>query len=256
LRELEQNNGGRFGVVVLDTATGERSGYRIDERFPMCSTFKFLLATAVLQRVDHRQEHLQQLIPIPPPPLLYNSPLLEPHAGGHMTVADLCQAALVRSDNTAANLLLKTIGGPAGMTRFARSIGDQVTRLDRWETALNESLADDPRDTTTPDAMATNLQSILLGSVLTADSRMLMTRWMEANETGLDRLRANLPQGWRAVDKTGANGEHTSNDIAVFWPTDSAPIVIAAYITQCQGPESKRAALLATIGALVCGSVT
>jgi beta-lactamase class A len=173
-----------------------------------------------------------------------------------MTVADLCQAALVRSDNTAANLLLKTIGGPAGMTRFARSIGDQVTRLDRWETALNESLADDPRDTTTPDAMATNLQSILLGSVLTADSRMLMTRWMEANETGLDRLRANLPQGWRAVDKTGANGEHTSNDIAVFWPTDSAPIVIAAYITQCQGPESKRAALLATIGALVCGSVT
>ena len=132
---------------MLDTATGERSGYRADERFPMCSTFKFLLASAVLQRVDGHRETLDRAVAIPSKALLFNSPLTEPHAGGTMTVAALCQATLTRSDNTAANLLLETIGGPSGITSFSRSLGDTVTRLDRIETSLNESLAGDPRDT-------------------------------------------------------------------------------------------------------------
>jgi beta-lactamase class A len=249
--QLEQANGGRLGVAVLDTAIGERSGYRADERFPMCSTFKFLLISAVLRRVDRHQETLDRAIPIPPKPLLFNSPLTEPHASGTMTIADLCHAALTRSDNTAANLLLESIGGPAGITEFSRSIGDTVTRLDRMETALNESLAGDPRDTTSPAAMAGDLNSVLLGNVLSPASREQLTQWMEANLTGLDRLRANLPEGWRAADKTGSNGEHTSNDIAVLWPAGKPPIIIAAYITQCAGPESKRAAMLAEIGRLV-----
>ena len=249
--QLEQANGGRLGVAVLDTAMGERSGYRADERFPMCSTFKFLLASAVLRRVDRHQETLDRAIPIPPKPLLFNSPLTEPHAGGAMTIADLCHAALTRSDNTAANLLLESIDGPAGITEFSRSIGDTVTRLDRMETTLNESLAGDPRDTTSPAAMAGDLNSVLLGNVLSPASREQLTHWMEANLTGLDRLRANLPEGWRAADKTGSNGEHTSNDIAVFWPAGKPPVIIAAYITQCAGPESKRAAMLAQIGRLV-----
>jgi beta-lactamase class A len=248
---LEETNGGRLGVAVLDTATGERSGYRADERFPMCSTFKFLLASAVLHRVDVHKETLNRPVAIPSKPLLFNSPLTELHAGGPMSVEALCHAVLTQSDNTAANLLLETIGGPAGITDFARALGDRVTRLDRIELFLNESLAGDLRDTTSPTAMAGNLKSVLLGNVLSQRSREKLTLWMEANLTGLERLRAKLPAGWRVADKTGANGEHTSNDIAVFWPTGKPPIVVAAYITQCTGPESKRAAMLAKIGELV-----
>ncbi|WP_231581416.1 class A beta-lactamase [Silvibacterium bohemicum] len=255
LARLEQTSGGRLGVSVLDTANGTRTGHRADERFPMCSTFKFLLASAVLQRVDshvegHR-ETLDRAISIPPKPLVPYSPLTEPHAGGTMTISDLCHAALTRSDNTAANLLLESIGGPSGITAFSRSIGDQVTRLDRTETSLNESLAGDPRDTTSPRAMADDLKSVLLGNVLSSVSRDQLTQWMEANLTGLERLRANLPQGWRAADKTGSNGEHTTNDIGVFWPVGRPPVIVTAYITQCPGQESKRGAMLAEVGRLV-----
>lgn len=251
LATLEQTNGGRLGVAVLDTATGQRAEYRADERFPLCSTFKFLLVTAVLQRVDRHRESLDRAVSIPPQPLIFNSPLTEPNAGRTMTIAALCHAALTRSDNTAANLLLETIGGPPGLTRFARTLRDPVTRLDRWETSLNEALAGDPRDTTSPAAMMADLKAVLLGNVLSRPSRDRLTRWMKANLTGLDRLRANLPPDWRAADKTGANGEHTSNDIAVLWPGRRPPLIVAAYITQCAGPESKRAAMLAAIGALV-----
>ena len=250
---METTNGGRVGVAVLDTSTGERAGYRSDERFPFCSTFKFLLASAVLQRVDQGSEQLNRQISVPTKPLLGNSPLTEPHAGGTMDVSSLCHAALTRSDNTAANLLLETLGGPEGLTSFARSIGDSVTRLDRWETSLNQSLPGDLRDTTSPTAMANNLNRVLLGSVLQAGSRDLLTRWMESNVTGLDRLRKDLPQGWRAADKTGSNGDHTSNDIAVLWPVRRSPIILTAYITLCPGPESKRAEMLAAIGRLVHG---
>ena len=168
-----------------------------------------------------------------------------------MTVEALCHAALTRSDNTAANLLLETIGGPAGITDFARALGDTVTRLDRIELSLNESLAGDPRDTTSPTAMSGDLKSVLLGNVLSQRSRDKLALWMEANLTGLDRLRAKLPASWRVADKTGANGEHTSNDIAVVWPAGRPAIIVSAYITQCTGPESKRAAMLAEIGELV-----
>lgn len=252
--EIERINGGRLGVCVVDTGSGKRYGYRQDERFPMCSTFKFLLAAAVLQRVDRHQEKLERRIAVPPKPLLFNSPLTEPHAGGTMTVAALCEAALTRSDNTAANLLLETIGGPAGLTQFARSIGDNVTRLDRTETSLNGARPGDPRDTTSPDAMAEDLNRVLLGDVLSPASRQQLIAWMQANQTGLDKLRARLPAGWRAADKTGSNGKNTTNDIAAFWPTKGKPIIVTAYITQCDGPESKRAAMLRQIGGLVMKS--
>jgi beta-lactamase class A len=253
--ELEKTQGGRVGVAAVDTATDRQWGHRAEERFPMCSTFKFLLAAAVLQRVDRQQETLERVLEIPPQPLLSNSPLTEPHAGGKMTVADLCHAVLTRSDNTAANLLLERIGGPAGITAFSRAIGDPVTRLDRMEPALNECRDGDPRDTTSPQAMAGDLSSLLLGNVLSPPSRDRLTRWMEACLTGLDRLRSSLPKGWRAADKTGSNGAHTSNDIAVLWPPGRPPVIIAAYITQCAGPESKRAGMLAEIGRLVSESL-
>jgi len=251
ITNLEQVNGGRLGVAVLDTGTGERAGHRQNERFPMCSTFKFLLVWTVMQRVDRQQETLDRALKVPPKPLLFNSPLTAPHAGRTMTIAALCHAALTRSDNTATNLLLESIGGPTGVTAFSRSIGDEVTRLDRLETALNECLEGDPRDTTSPASMVDNLNSVLLENVLSALSREQLTRWMEGSLSGVERLHAELPIGWRAVDKTGSNLAHTSNDIAVIWPTGRPPVIIAAYITQCFGPESKRSAILAEIGRLV-----
>jgi beta-lactamase class A len=251
---LEKTNGGRLGVAVFDTASGERSGYRVHERFPMCSTFKFLLASAVLQRIDHHSETLDRTIPIPPEPLLSHSPVTELHAGATMTIAALCEAVVTQSDNTAANALLETIGGPPAITQFCRGIGDRVTRLDRTELDLNESLAGDPRDTTSPEAMVGNLQAVLLGNVLSPASRKQITLWMQGCRTGLDRLREKLPEGWHAADKTGANGKHTSNDIAVLWPPGQPPVIVAAYITQCAGPETKRAAMLAEIGRLVANA--
>jgi beta-lactamase class A len=253
--QLERINGGRLGIGVINTATGEQVNHRGDERFPMCSTFKFLLAAAILQRVDHQQETLERTVLIPPEPLLSHSPLTAPHAGGNMTLAALCDAILTQSDNTAANLLLGILGGPPGITNFARTLGDDITRLDRTELALNESLAGDPRDTTSPVAMAGNLKTVLLGSALSVTSRARLTNGMVRSQTGLDRLRAKLPGNWRAGDKTGTNGTHTSNDIAVFWPPAGQAVIVTAYITQCSGPESKRAALLANIGRLVMGAV-
>lgn len=251
LVRMEKTNGGRLGVAVLDTASGERSGYREQERFPMCSTFKFLLAAAVLHRVDRHDEELHRAIAIPPKPLLSHSPVTEAHAGATMTVGALCDAVLTDSDNTAANTLLDTVGGPPGITGFCRSIGDAETRLDRNELALNESLAGDPRDTTTPMAMVGDLHALLLGSVLSPASRNQLTLGMEGCRTGLDRLRAKLPAGWRAADRTGSNGTHTTNDIGVLWPPGRPPIIVAAYITQCPGPEAKREAMLAQIGSFV-----
>jgi beta-lactamase class A len=251
LESLEQANGGRLGVAILDTSTGERSSYRAHERFPMCSTFKFLLASAVLQRIDRHQEAADRVLKIPPRPLLSNSPLTQPHAGGSMSIAALCHAIMTQSDNTAANVLLDTLGGPPGVTRFARSIGDTVTRLDRTEPSLNEALEGDVRDTTSPASMLANLHAVLLSEVLSGASRNRLAQWMQASVTGLHCLRAGTPRSWRVADKTGSNGTHTRNDIAVIWPPGQLPIIAAAYLTQCAGPESKRESLLATIGRLV-----
>ncbi|AFL90084.1 beta-lactamase class A [Terriglobus roseus DSM 18391] len=252
---MEKKNGGRIGVSLLDTATGERAAWRADERFPMCSTFKFLLAAAVLHRVDTLKDDLRRQVDVPPKPLLGNSPLTAEHAGTSMTLGALCSAILIRSDNTAANVLLETIGGPGKITTYAQSLGDTVTRLDRTETALNESLAGDPRDTTSPDAMVHNLQSLLLGDALKPDSRQQLLDWMQSSTTGLTRIRAKLPKGWRAADRTGSNGEHTTNNIAVLWPNGGrAPLIVAAYITQCPGSEDKRNAMLAEIGRLVAAA--
>jgi beta-lactamase class A len=254
LAALEKTNSGRLGVAVFDTGSGERSGYRADERFAMCSTFKMLLAAAVLERADAGREHLDRAIAVPAKPLIGNSPLTEEHAGGEMTVFSLCHAILTRSDNTAANLLLETLGGPDGITRFARSIGDTVTRLDRTETTLNEARPGDRRDTTSPQAMVGNLRTLLLGKVLAPSSREQLTQWMIANKTGEVRLRARLPEDWRAGDKTGSNLKDTANDIAILWPAHGAPVLAAAYLTECAGPEDKRNAVLAEVGRLIAAS--
>jgi beta-lactamase class A len=255
LAQLEKENNGRLGVAVLDTGSGASSGYRTNERFAMCSTFKMLLAANVLHRVDAGKESLNRTIVIPAKIVLVSSPITQEHAGGSMPVRDLCAAIITRSDNTAANLLLDLVGGPVGITQFARSFGDTVTRLDRTETTLNEALPGDPRDTTSPAAMVATWRKLLLGDTLSAPSRKQLADWLITNKTGDERLRKGLKVGWIVGDKTGANGENTTNDVAIIWPSNQAPVLVAAYLTACAGTDEKRNAILADVGRLIAKSI-
>ncbi|MGJ7489881.1 class A beta-lactamase [Variovorax sp. ZT4R33] len=252
LRRIERASGGRLGVCILDTATGRRVVHRADERFAMCSTFKLLAAALVLHRVDAGQERLDRAIPVGRSDIVPHSPLTEPHVGGTLTMGALCEATITQSDNAAANLMLASFGGPAGLTAYARSLGDPITRLDRNEPSLNEALTGDPRDTTTPAAMLGLMQTLLLGAALKPPSRDQLRDWLLANKTGDERLRARLPAGWRVGDKTGAGAFGTNNDVGIVWPPGrDTPILVTAYLTQTQAPLDRRNAALAAVGALL-----
>ncbi|MBS6362844.1 PEN family class A beta-lactamase, Bcc-type [Burkholderia sp.] len=229
---LERAAGGRLGVCAIDTANGRRAQHRADERFPFCSTFKAMLAAAVLARSVERPALLQQRVTYRQDDLVRYSPVTERHVGTGMTVAGLCAAAVQYSDNSAANLLLKLIGGPSAVTAYARAIGDDTFRLDRWETELNTALPGDLRDTTTPAAMAASLRVLALGEALPAAQRAQWIEWLRGNKVGDKRIRAGVPAGWRVGDKTGTGDYGTTNDVGVVWPPSRAPIVLAVYYTQ------------------------
>lgn len=239
-------------MAVLDVATGRRLGYRADERFPMCSTFKWLLVAQALARVDRGQERLERRVPYGPGDLLEYAPVTREHVSeGAMSVSALCAAAICYSDNTAANLLLPTVGGPAGLTAYLRSIGDPTTRLDRMEPELNTAVPGDPRDTTTPTAMLANLCRVPLGRELTDASRERLLGWLIGNTTGAAKLRAGLPGDWRVGDKTGMGLNGATNDVAIVWPAREAPLLVAAYLTESTAPVGARNEALADVGRLV-----
>jgi beta-lactamase class A len=251
LAEIERTRGGRLGVCLLDVGSGRRIAHRADERFALCSTFKALAAALVLTRVDRGDERLDRRIVYGKDRIVSYSPETEKHVDEGMALGDLCKAGLTLSDNTAANLMLESFGGPPAVTAFARSLGDEVTRLDRSETALNEAAPGDPRDTTTPAAMAEDLRRILLGDALSPASRDQLTAWMLANRTGDKRLRAGLPGDWRVADKTGSGGHATTNDIAVVWPPGRKPIVATVYYAESQAGDEARNGVIAEVGRLV-----
>jgi beta-lactamase class A len=252
---IERGTGGRLGVAAFDTATNRAIEYRAFEAFPMCSTFKLLLAGDILARVDAGKERFDRIVPYGKSDLLEYAPITRAHAtAGGMTVRDLCAAVIEVSDNTAANLLLATIGGPNGLNDFIRSLGDRITQLDRTEPSLNEAAIGDPRDTTTPHAMRKDAQKIVLGTVLSKPSRDLLTAWLVESTTGTSAIRAGLPAGWRAGDKTGAGERGTRNDVAIAWPPNRPPIVIAAYLTGATAlTGGQRNEALANVGRIVSG---
>lgn len=255
LAALEARAGGRLGVAALDTGTGRRIAHRGEERFPMCSTFKVLLAGAVLARVEKGQERLDRPIAYTKADLLDYAPVATARlAEGRMTVEALCAAAVEASDNTAANLLLQALGGPGEVTAFARGLGDPVTRLDRTEPTLNTALPGDPRDTTTPAAMVESLKAMLLGGGLEPDSCQRLEGWMRGSLTGGDRLRAGLPATWTIGDKTGTGDRGTVNDVAILRPPGRAPILVAAYYTGSRAPLKDRNAVLAEVGRIVAAA--
>jgi beta-lactamase class A len=248
---LERQFGGRLGVAIFDLATMRVISHRGDERFAMCSTFKFLAALFVLTRVDSGSERLERRIVYDAGQLVPYSPATEKHVGGNgLSIGELCEAAMTLSDNTAANLLLDSFGGPEALTAYLRSIHDLTTRLDRREPELNEAAPGDPRDTTTPVAMLAILHWMIFQNTLSPSSRQQLTAWLVANKTGDKRLRAGVPQGWRVGDKTGTGGNNTTNDIAVFWPTSRAPIVVTAYYAESRADGDTREKVLAEVGRL------
>jgi beta-lactamase class A len=240
LSAIEARIGGRMGVAVVDSGSGARLDNRAGERFPMCSTFKFLAAAAVLRQVDAGKLRLDQRVAYGASDLLDYAPVTKAHAGdGALSLGALCAAAVEVSDNTAANLMLGLTGGPAGLTRFVRTLGDDTTRLDRNEPSVNTAIPGDPRDTTTPQAMLVSMQAILLGKALSDASRAQLEAWLANCKTGLNKLRAGLPADWRVGDKTGSGAHATSNTIAILRPPRRAPLLAAVYCTGSPTASSK-----------------
>lgn len=226
--DIERRNGGRLGVFAIDTGSGRTLAHRADERFLMCSTFKGLLAAQILARIDAGQEQPDRQVRYTRKDLIFTSPVTEANvARGAMTVSALCQAAVEVSDNTAAILLMRSVGGPEGLTQFVRGLGDTVTRSDRYEPASNQY--DGALDTTTPRAIVQSVTRILLGNVLSVRSRRQLEDWMVASTPGRERIRAALPVGWRAGDRPGTSVERETNDYAIVRPPGRAPLVVAAY---------------------------
>jgi beta-lactamase class A len=253
-RAIEARHGGRLGAAILDGARDMPLTWRGGERFPICSTYKLLAAAGVLARVDRGAESLDRRVVFGRQALVTYSPATGPQAGPPgMTLAAICEAAITLSDNTAGNLLLEAQGGPAGLTAWLRGIGDAETRLDRTEPTLNEAAPGDPRDTTTPAAMVRTMRALLLGPALAPASRDRLAAWLVACRTGDARIRAGVPPGWRAGDKTGTGERHATADVAILWPPGRAPVLVAAYYAESPASDADRNAALAAIGRLAAG---
>ena len=238
LRTLENEFDGRIGAYAIDTGTGRAVGYRANELFPMTSTFKAMACAAALHKARTADPGLmERVIQYTEDDLVDYSPITKEHIDTGMTVTELCHATITVSDNTAGNLVLRQIGGPPGLTEYLRSLGDPRSRLDRWEPELNDWQPGERRDTTTPALMAQDLEAVMTDK-LTAPDRGQMAEWLRASTTGGARIRAGLPADWVVGDKTGTGGTYaTANDIAVVWPPEGAPMIMAVY-TNRHAPDA------------------
>lgn len=225
LEALQREHAASIGVYAVNLDSGRTIAFRDGETFAMCSTFKGYAAARVLQLSDVGQLRLDDRIAVLSTDILPNSPVTEPAVGSTLTIAQLCMAALQQSDNAAANLLLRRLGGPGAITEFARSIGDDRTRLDRWETELNSAVPGDPRDTSTPRALGDGYRSFLTGTVLGDTTRQQLDGWMRANETS--SMRAGLPEGWTTADKTGSGSYGSTNDIGIAYGPNGERLLLS-----------------------------
>jgi len=253
---IEKRIGGRMGVAARDTGNEKHFDYRSEERFPMCSTFKFLAAAAVLKRVDEKRDRLDRFVPYGPADILEYAPLTKEHLKeGGMTLGALCEAAIEQSDNTAGNLLLDAVGGPSGLTDFARTFGDRVTRLDRKEPALNSAIPGDDRDTTSPGSMLGDMARLLTGDVLSKSSRRQLEEWLWGNKTGAAMIRAGIAGNWIIGDKTGRGANGATNDIAIMRPPGRAPILLVIYCVGSTANVNDRERAIAEAAKIVAKSL-
>ena len=251
LTDLERKHGGRLGVAAVDLGTNRRIAHRAEERFAMCSTFKVLVAALVLARVDRGEERFDRVVTFSKDELVSYSPVTEKRVSTGMTIAELCEATMTISDNTAANLLLASFGGPARLTAYVRLLGDTVTRLDRIEPELNDVAPGDPRDTTSPSAMLQTVRRLVLEDALSPGSRDRLTDWLVANKTGNARLKAGFPKGWRIGDKTGTGNHAATNDIGVAWPPGRKPVIVTVYYDGSDAPLQTREQVIAEVARIV-----
>ena len=254
LKRIRERLGGRLGVYALDSQSGKRWGLDENSRYAMASTFKLPLAAALLWQVDRKAFTLDHTLVVAAKDILPNSPAIEAKlaAGADaMSIRELCRAIITQSDNAAANVLLNGIGGPSALTAFFRTIGDETTRLDRREPALNQNVPGDQRDTTTPRAMVDCMLRIFTQDVLSIPSRALLIDWMIAARTGLDRVRAGLPKTWNPGDKTGTGENGAFNDLVIAYPPGRRPVLVAVYMSESKLGPKELAAAHAEIGALV-----
>lgn len=253
LSELETSSGGRIGLSARNTANNRVIQYRSEERFLFCSTFKALLVASVLKKSMSDPHLLEERIKYDKKDLEASkySPITEKHLNDGMNIAQLCEATIQYSDNAAANLLLKKLGGPQAVTNFLRSIGDSKFRLDRWEPELNSAIPEDPRDTSTPNAVEKSLQQVLLGDTLGQSQRELLKTWLKGNTTGDTRIRAGVPTDWTVGDKTGTCSYGTTNDIGIIWPSKNAPIIVAIYFTQKEKDAEPKNDVIASVTRIV-----
>lgn len=247
--------GGRLGVAAIDTGSGRELLFDAHSRYSMASTFKFPLAGAVLALADRGELSLEEKLPVPAGKLLDHSPAVERHREeGGLSIVRLCSAIVELSDNSAANMLLRRIGGPEALTRFIRSCGDPVTRLDRYEMELNSNLPGDPRDTTSPAAMAGLARTLVLGGKLSEQSRRHLSTWLQKAVPGPDRLKAGLPSPpWLVGHKTGTGARGAVNDVAIAWRSGRPPVVIACYQSGGDAELPVRAAAHAAVARLIAG---
>lgn len=252
LLDIEATARGRLGMYIIDTANDRELGWRSDERFLMLSSFKLLASALVLARADRGEDSIERRVRYRQQDLVPWSPVTEKHVGGDgLSLAQLCEATITTSDNTAANLILASYGGPVALTAFARQLGDTATRLDRTEPELNfRAASGEPLDTTSPRAMANTVRKLLVGDALTPSSRGRLLRWLLANTTGGKRLRAGVPAGWSVGEKTGTAG-NDANDIGIAIPPQRAPLIVTAYLAESATDSATRDSALASVGRLL-----
>jgi len=256
VKRIEEKLGARIGIAVYDEETGRNWQYHADDRFPITSTFKTLACATLLSRVDAEQEQLDRILTFEESTLVTYSPITKARVGTNgMSLSELCEATMFMSDNTAANLILDTIGGPAAITAFTRSIGDEVTRLDRREPDLNEAAPGDERDTTTPNAMAITLRTLVLGDALSEQSREQLAEWLKGNKVGDALFRIGVPSDWIVGDRTGAGGNGSRSIAAIMWPPKREPIIATVYIAETEASFDARNAAIAEIGKLIAITV-
>ena len=256
VQQTEASLNARVGIAVYDKETEQNWQYHADDRFPMNSTFKTLACAALLAHVDAGQEKLERIIIFDESELVSYSPVTKTRVGvPGMSLDELCEATMSMSDNSAANFILEAIGGPEALTQFMRSIGDKITRLDRWETDLNEAVPGDERDTTTPNAMAMTPEQLILDKTLSLESRQKLEKWLKGNKVGDDLFRAEVPCAWEIGDRTGAGGYGSRSIAAIMWPPQREPIIAAVYITETEASFKDRNAAIAKIGEVIVKAV-
>ena len=256
VKKAEKQLDARMGIAVYDLETMRHWEYRGNERFPLTSTFKTFACGALLWRVDGQKESLERVVEFGESALVEYSPITQKFAGKEgMSLFDLCEATLLTSDNSAANFILKEIGGPEAVTSFLRLLGDGSTRLDRWETDLNEGTPGDARDTTTPLAMAESFRKLLLEDVLLVESRQQLKQWLVDNQVSAALLRKSVPKDWVVADRTGAGGYGSRSITALMWPPERKPVVVALYLTQTSASFEARNQAIAEIGTSIVQAV-